>query len=83
MRKGLLHGPALKKIRELTGISQQNLAGRLLITPSYLSNLESGRKQPSTTMLPKLADELGVSIETITYVVTSDAVPDPRKVVAA
>lgn len=79
MRKRLLHGPALKKIRELTGISQQDLAVRLLITPAYLSNLESGRKQPAPTMLPKLADELGVSIETITYVVTAET---PEKAVA-
>ena len=72
----------MKKIRELTGISQQNLAGRLLITPAYLSNLESGRKQPSPTMLPRLADELGVSIETITYVVTSEATGNAEKIAA-
>ena len=73
MRKRLLHGPALKVIRTRTGIRQTDFATTCLITPGYLSNLESGRKQPTEVLMRKFADALGVTLNDITYVVTSEA----------
>jgi len=66
------NGAAIRAIRELTGITQFDLAERIGITQGALSNIERGRRaSPYTTR--KIADELGVTLEAITQT-TAEAV---------
>lgn len=64
-----LNGAALRALRIAHRIPQGDLALRLDISQGYLSNLEKGAKQPSPVMLGRIADELGESIEAISFVV--------------
>jgi transcriptional regulator with XRE-family HTH domain len=46
-------------------MSQQELAQRVGISPSYLSLLEAGKKEPSVPMLRDLADGLQMSVDVL------------------
>ena len=50
--------------RELEGITQSKLASLVGITPSALSQIETGRSRPTTTTLDRLAAELHVPVTT-------------------
>ena len=51
----------MRRFRHLADLSQDEVAARLEIAPSYISKLESGVKKPSVDMLFRLADALEVS----------------------
>lgn len=53
-------GRCLKSIREQVGLTQEQLAERLSVTPQSVGEWESGRKRPMLERLPKLASALGV-----------------------
>ncbi len=53
-------GPILRRFRHLKDLSQDELAARLEIAPSYVSRLESGGKKPSVDMLFRIARALEV-----------------------
>ena len=44
-------------------ITQQQLAQALEVTPQHISLIEQGKASPSLPLLPKLAEELGVSVD--------------------
>jgi len=50
----------LKKIRKKEKLSQMKLAECCNTVPSYISEIEIGRKFPSTEMIEKIAKALGV-----------------------
>jgi transcriptional regulator with XRE-family HTH domain len=59
-------------------------AGRAGISPQYLSEVERGRKEPSSEMIAALAGALGTSLIDLTELVAGDlrrlqAVASPRK----
>lgn len=56
---------AIKACRLARGMSQQDLAERVEMSPSYLSLLESGRKEPSLAMLRELAAGLDLSLDVL------------------
>ena len=53
-------GMRIKALREKRGLSQEELAGRAGISRGYLARLETGRHEPTLTMLGKLAKALRV-----------------------
>lgn len=58
----------LKRIRELRGISQTELADRCGMSPSQISKLEIGaQKNPHLDSVVALAAALGVSIEELVF----------------
>lgn len=59
----------LKEIREYQGISQKSLANLLNVSPSNIYNYETGRTEPSTDILCKLANLLNVTVD---YLVGND-----------
>lgn len=73
MRTRLLHGPAVRAIREALGIPHGKFAVECDISPGYLTNVEKGRKQPSETVITAFAKRLGVTKDEITYVISADA----------
>lgn len=56
-------GPRLKEAREGRGISQRELARRLGVSPSLISQIESGASRPSVSTLYAIVTELGASLD--------------------
>ena len=56
-------GLRIKEIRESKGISQRELARRLKLKQSSVSNYESGNREPSLEILVKIANILEVSTD--------------------
>jgi len=54
---------AIRTCRLARGLTQQQLARSAAISTSYLSLLESGKKEPSLQLLGRLADALELSID--------------------
>lgn len=69
------NGASIATIRKALGIRQVALAGRLGISAPYMSQIEYGVRQPPWDLLSRIAAELGVSLESITY-----PVPEPNGV---
>ncbi len=53
------------KIRRERSLSQEELSFRSGLTRAYLSGLEAGRRNPTIVSLHKLAEALGVDIESL------------------
>jgi transcriptional regulator with XRE-family HTH domain len=56
-------GERLREERVRAGISQRELARRLGLSPSLISQLESGQSRPSVGTLYSIVTELGVSLD--------------------
>ncbi len=56
-------GQRIKYFREQMGMEQKALAEKLGIISNAISNWECGRTRPDIALLPKIAAELGVSID--------------------
>lgn len=57
----LIIGKELKRVRELSGLSQESLALEANVDRSFLSKLERGVRQPTLTVIFKLCDALDYS----------------------
>jgi len=56
-------GSRLKQLRELSGLSQSELARRAKITPAMIVMIENGKRpNPSLGTVRKLASGLGITI---------------------
>jgi transcriptional regulator with XRE-family HTH domain len=56
-----MNGSKIRMIRELRGLSQENIAQRLGITQTTYSRIENNQTKLDTAVLSKLAKELGVT----------------------
>ena len=80
-------GPRIRQEREGRGLSQRELARRLGLSPSLISQIESGQSRPSVSTLYAIVTELGASLEHIFHgpVASSDGDqlvhPDDRDVI--
>lgn len=71
-------GTRLREERKRAGLSQRKLAQRLGLSPSLISQLESGQTKPSVGTLYAIVTELGVSLDTV--IRSGDDAPAPRVV---
>ena len=55
-------GATVKRLREVKGMTQAELAGRLGVSSKAVSKWETGRGLPDITLLEPLANALGVSV---------------------
>jgi transcriptional regulator with XRE-family HTH domain len=55
-------GKNLKKIRTQKSITQSEIAKRLNVDRSFVSNLENGKTNPTLSTITKLAQVLKVSV---------------------
>ena len=55
-------GKHIQKVRDLKGISQQDLAAKCNFEKSNMSRLEAGRVNPTLSTLEKVANALEVSL---------------------
>jgi transcriptional regulator with XRE-family HTH domain len=58
-------GLNLQRLRREAGLSQEELAGRSGVHQTYLSGVERGVRNPTVTVLQKIAMALGLDIEDI------------------
>lgn len=56
-------GPNLKRLRELRGLSQAELAAQISVQQTYISALELGHKNCSLGLAAKLAEALEIKLE--------------------
>lgn len=79
-----VNGATIAALREALGISQAALAGRALISAPYLCQIENGLHQPGIEAARRIAGELGVPLDAITYpwLGDSDEEPSPDEVAA-
>ena len=67
------NGASLAAIRKMAGIRQGALAAAAGITGAYLSMIETKGRQPEPEVAARIAAELGVPLDAITYPVTETA----------
>ena len=56
-------GENMKKIRLAKGMTQGDICRKLEVDRAYISNIESGNKNPTLSTITNLAKALGVSID--------------------
>ncbi len=55
----------IKEAREQRGFTQEHLAFRVNVTKEYISYIENGHKQPSISLLKKIARELDTTVKAL------------------
>ena len=73
MKIGEAVGTAIKRCRELSGMSQVELAKAAGMSKSYLSLIESGDRVPGIDVLNKISNKLGVPLSVIVFMGTDSA----------
>ncbi|UVL04591.1 helix-turn-helix domain-containing protein [Pseudomonas sp. B21-047] len=58
---------ALKLIRTFYDVSQSDLSARLGISNSYLSEIESGKKQPTMDILSRYSEQFDIPLSSILF----------------
>ncbi len=81
-------GGKLRLARRQAGLSLRELARQLSVSPSFLSQMENGKSQPSVATLYSIAQVLGVSIDELFHTDESSTselrpAPAPAPAVAA
>lgn len=73
-------GERLRTERQARGLSLRHLAERLGVSPSLISQIETGRARPSVSTLYAIANELNVSLDDLLFLDSdrSPAPADPR-----
>src|SRR5690349_13890407 len=58
---------ALRMIRVFHDMSQKDLATRLEVAPSYLSEIEAGKKEPTLALLRKYSEQFRIPLSSIMF----------------
>lgn len=58
-------GEVLKRLRKIYGYKAVEICDHLGISPSYLSEIENGKKQPSLEHLKKYAQLFGIKLSSL------------------
>lgn len=58
---------ALKLVRQYHRLNQMEMAKRLEISPSYLSEIEKGKKMPSLELLDKYSALIGIPVSSLVF----------------
>jgi transcriptional regulator with XRE-family HTH domain len=60
-------GPRLREVRQRNGVGLRELARRLDLSPSAISQIETGRMQPSVRTLYALVSEFRVTVDEVLF----------------
>lgn len=75
-------GEKLRHLRKERGLTQQELAEKVMVAPSTIGMYEQGRREPDTTTLSKLSQVLHVSVDYLLSESQEDADKDIEDVIA-
>lgn len=67
---------ALRQCRHEAGLSQEELAARADLSARHISFLETGKRQPSLTVLAALSRGLGMNLAQFAEVIEGKVCPD-------
>lgn len=62
-----LNGQTVRELRDALGLNLKTLATDIGRSEGYLSKLERGLQQPRPVVIRRIADRLGVTVDSITY----------------
>lgn len=71
-------GRRVRERRQALQVTQDQLARALGVTPQHISLIEQDKGAPSLALLPRLAEELGVSVDFVVSgkeCIVTDAIP--------
>ena len=60
-------GDHIREVRQASGLSLRALAARLGVSPSLISQVETGKARPSVRTLYAIANELGISLDELLF----------------
>jgi transcriptional regulator with XRE-family HTH domain len=66
-------GRSIKLCRTNRGLSQEDLAKKVGLSPSYISLIEKGDRDPAVSTVEKLATALGVPMSLLTFLAADPA----------
>jgi len=72
-------GKAVKTVRKNKGLNQKQFCELVGITQSYLSGIENNKKKPSTEVLEKIADKVGITLAVLFWFTVEEKDVDPNK----
>lgn len=73
-------GPTISRLRSARGLKQKELAGRVGITPGYLSQIEHDRREPTLSLVKELASALGVPAPVVFFLALDEGdVPEEKR----
>ena len=61
-KKGNRFGDAVRKARTKAGLTQEDLADKSGLDRSYIGGVERGERNPTLTVIEKIAEGLGISV---------------------
>ncbi len=68
---------ALKTIRQFHKVKQKDFADKIGIVPSYISEIENGKKEPSLEIIEKYSKEFNIPVSSI--LLFSEQIDDNKK----
>lgn len=72
-------GDKIKQLRKNKGISQEELAGMLKINRNYLSRIETGKSEPTSSILKNIAEIFSVDLNSLLDITDDDKNTDKLK----
>src|SRR5438874_1539115 len=71
-------GSTIRRLRLASGLSQAKLAQRAGVTPSFLSRIERDTREPTLTVLRRLAEHLNAPFGVLLAAALGDVTSDPN-----
>ena len=72
-------GEKIKQLRKSKGISQEELASMLKINRNYLSRIETGKSEPTSSILKNIAEIFSVDLNSLLDIIDEDRNTDKIK----
>lgn len=76
-RYRLIFADNIRKLRQITGQSQEHLAHRVGISRTYLGEIERGKRNIGIDLMEKIAAELNIPLELLLQKQTKPTCPPP------
>ena len=65
-------GEKIKQLRKSKGVSQEELAGMLKINRNYLSRIETGKSEPTSSILKNIAEIFGIDLNSLLDIINDE-----------
>lgn len=72
-------GEKIKQLRKSKGISQEELASMLKINRNYLSRIETGKSEPTSSILKNIAEIFSIDLNSLLDITDEDKNTDKIK----
>ena len=66
-------GLAIEECRKLKGVTKSSLADKAKLSPPYLSQIINGQREPSISIIEKIATALGIPSSLLIFLASDDS----------